>query len=135
MEKQLYLVEFQVVKQLCCLEAPAKQLVFSKMGHSRKITKGGGTWNFQGYWLKKQFQCITPPQKRKWNFQGPWKFLAGMFKIEQLQVEFPLVLIFDLGISKGVTQFCRVSRSESLFSPEFLCNDLMIHHDIMIVYK
>ena len=33
-----------------------------------------------------------------------------------------VVLVFDLGISNSVTQFCRFCRGESLFSPEFLCD-------------
>ena len=58
----------------------------------------------------------------------------GVFKIEQLQVEFPWVLVFHLGISKGVTQFCRTYRGESyfVFSRISVINDHMIHHDSMI---
>ena len=49
--------------------------------------------------------------KKKWNFQGCWR---------KTHVEFPRVLSFDVRISKGVTQFCRSSEGNSLFSLEFL---------------
>ena len=45
--------------------------------------------------------------KKKWNFQ--WCF-------RKIHVEFSWVLVSDLGVLKGChTQFCRISRGESLF--------------------
>ena len=56
-------------------------------------------WKFQGSY------------KKKWIFQGCWR---------KTHVEFPRILVFDVGICKGVTQFCRFSEGKSLFSLEFL---------------
>ena len=58
------------------------------------------TWKYQGL-IKKQLEFLgVVTEKQMWNFPGSW-FLA---------LEFP----------RGGTQFCRIYRSESLFSPEFL---------------
>ena len=43
-----------------------------------------------------------------WKFQGSIKKEAefpGVFKEEKL-MEFPCVFVFDLGIPRGVTEFC-----------------------------
>ena len=71
--------------------------------------------------------CILHPTKNDVEF-------PGVFKIEQLQVEFPWVLVFHLGISKGVTHICRTYSGESylVFSRNSVINDHMIHHDSMI---
>ena len=48
---------------------------------------------------------------KKWNFQGC---------SQKTHVEFPRVLVFDVGIFKGVIQFCRISKGKILFPREFL---------------
>ena len=48
---------------------------------------------------------------KKWNFQGC---------SQKNHVEFPRVLVFDVGIFKGVIQFCRISKGKILFPREFL---------------
>ena len=78
--------------------------------------------------LKKQnvvFGTYINPTKKGVEF-------PGVFKIEQFEVKFPWVLVFDHRISKGVIQFCRISKVESLFSPDFLWS--MIIGYIMIVW-
>ena len=56
--------------------------------------------------------------KKKWNFQACSR---------KTHVEFPWVLALYHRISKGVTQLCRISRGESLFSPQFLRVKRQIH--------
>ena len=58
-------------------------------------------WSFRGS-VKKEVYRISKGVQEKfmWNFHGSW-FLT---------LDFP----------RGVTQFCLISRGESLFSPEFL---------------
>ena len=64
--------------------------------------------NFYPELLKKQNVVYTYTHSTKKEVQFP-----GVFKIEQLLVEFPWVLVFDLVISKGFIQLCRISRGLS----------------------
>ena len=99
-----------------CEVLNSKQLVFPKMGYSSKKTEVE-TWNYHPGFCIEETKCglctYIHPTKKEVEF-------PGVFKIEQFEVEFPWVLVFDLIISKGVTQFCRICTGESLFSPEFL---------------
>ena len=90
---------------------------------------------FPGLLIEETISMYYPTTKKEVEFSGPLEIPGRDVQDRATPGGISIGLDFDLGISKGVTQFCRVSRSESLFSPEFLCNDLMIHHDIMIVYK
>ena len=57
-----------------------------------------------------------------WKFQGSIRKEAefpGVFK-EKNYVEFPWVLAFDLGIPRGITEFCWISSGESFSSLEFI---------------
>ena len=94
------------------------------MGYSKKKKKTNG-WdmNFYPELLKKQNVVYTNTHSTKKEVE-----FSGVFKIEQLQVEFPWVLVFDLGISEGVIKLCRISRGLSAcFLQNFsVVNDHMI---------
>ena len=97
-----------MAKQLCSLEAPANAAGLSQNElFPKKKIKRGWDMEFQGLLIEETISVYYPSTE---------KMASGVFKIEQLQVEFPWILVFDLRISKGVTQFCRVSRGQSLFS-------------------
>ena len=104
--------------QLACASSP--WVISEKKTNRKGMRVGGGgemgggglrTWNFQEHWRKKMRKFLGSikkevefpgvfEEKLMWNFHGSW-FLI---------LEFP----------RGVTQFCWISRGESLFSPEFL---------------
>ena len=77
-------------------------------GLFQKISKQGRglrTWNFQRYW-----------RKNIWKFQGSIKKeveFPGVYK--KKSCNFYGSLILTLEFPRGVAQFCKISRSESLF--------------------
>ena len=71
------------------------------------------TWNFKGV-LKKEHAEIPGPSKKEVHFPGMIKKQLCRFFID---LGF-LVLEF----LKGVAQFCRISRGESLFSKDKVTN-------------
>ena len=65
--------------------------------------------------LKKQnvvFGTYIHPNKKKVEF-------PGVFKIEQFEVKFPWILVFDLRISKGVNNFAEFPRMKACFLQNF----------------
>ena len=72
---------------------------------------------FQSRNLSKILKSFDKTALENWIFNSKFLSVIAFY----LHVEFPWVLVFDLGISKGrgVTKFCRISRGES-FSVEFL---------------
>ena len=73
-------------------------------------TGGLRTWNFQRYL-----------RKNMWKFQGSIKKEVEFLGCSRKPyVEFPWVLVFDLGISKWCHTILQNFQGESLFSPEFL---------------
>ena len=73
------------------------------MGYSRKNRNRGGGWLGHGI-------SWDIGERAYGNFRGTVK--------AKLEVEFPGILVFDLGISKRFTKLCRISRA-SFFSVEF----------------
>ena len=101
----------QITQHFCCtftLDISSDGLFQKKSKHGPKVENM--EFPLQGYWRKGTWKS-QGPIKKKWNLWGfykeklMWNFLGSWF----LTLEFP----------RGGTQFCRISRGESLFSLEF----------------
>ena len=86
----------------CCIGLELNIGLFQK-----NPNRGLGSWNFQEYW--RTCGNYRSQLKKKRNFQG---FLKN-------HVEFLWSWFLTLEFPKVVTRFCRITRSESLFSLEF----------------
>ena len=75
----------------------------------KKRTRGVEEMDFPGVLKKEHLEILRGQLKKKWNFQGCSR---------KTHVEFPWVLVFGLGISKGCHTI--LQNLENLFSPEFL---------------